>query len=61
MAERLKVYLDTSVISYLEQEDTPEHMAGTRLLWQEFRKCPEVYDVYISEVTLSSCTVALYV
>jgi len=52
MAERLKVYLDTSVISYLEQEDTPEHMAETRLLWQEFRKCPEIYGVYISEVTL---------
>lgn len=61
MAERLRVYLDTSVISYLEQEDTPEHMTETRLLWQEFRNCPEVYDVYISEVTLPSCTVALYV
>lgn len=29
---KLKVYLDTSVISYLMQQDVPEKMADTREL-----------------------------
>ena len=45
-----KVYLDTSVISYLEQEDAPEKMAVTRELWEMFRRGE--YDVYLSTVTL---------
>ena len=45
-----KVYLDTSVISYLEQEDAPERMAATRELWEMFRRGE--YDVYLSTVTL---------
>lgn len=48
--ERLKVYLDTSVISYLEQEDVPEKMADTKKLWEMFRD--NKYDVYLSTVTL---------
>ncbi|MCM1126192.1 MAG: PIN domain-containing protein [Lachnospiraceae bacterium] len=47
---KLKVYLDTSVISHLSQEDAPEKMADTRQLWEMFRK--EKYDVYLSTVTL---------
>ena len=34
---KLKVYLDTSVISHLLQEDVPEKMADTRKLWEIFR------------------------
>lgn len=31
---KLKVYLDTSVISHLMQEDVPEKMADTKQLWE---------------------------
>ena len=47
---KLKVYLDTSVISYLSQEDAPEKMADTRQLWEMFKDGK--YDVYLSTVTL---------
>ena len=47
---KLKVYLDTSVISHLFQEDVPEKMADTRQLWEMFRK--RKYEVYLSTVTL---------
>ncbi len=50
MGRKLKVYLDTSVISHLMQEDVPEKMADTRKLWEMFQK--GVYDVYLSTVTL---------
>lgn len=43
MGRKLKVYLDTSVISHLMQEDVPEKMADTRKLWEMFQK--GVYDV----------------
>lgn len=48
--KKLKVYLDTSVISHLIQEDVPEKMADTRQLWEMFRNGR--YDVYLSTVTL---------
>lgn len=47
---KLKVYLDTSVISHLLQEDVPGKMADTRQLWEMF--CSNRYDVYLSTVTL---------
>ncbi len=50
MGRKLKVYLDTSVISYLMQEDVPEKMNDTRKLWEMFRN--GVYDVCLSSVTL---------
>ncbi len=52
---KLKVYLDTSVISHLFQEDVPEKMTDTRQLWEMFRK--EKYDVYLSTVTLEEIEV----
>lgn len=48
--DKLKVYLDTSVISHLLQEDVPEKMADTRQLWEMF--CSNKYDVCLSTVTL---------
>ena len=33
---KLKVYLDTSVVSYLQQEDVPDRMAETLKLWKKF-------------------------
>ena len=47
---KLKVYLDTSVISYLSQDDAPERMKDTLELWKDFVKGK--YDVYLSQVTL---------
>ena len=47
---KLKVYLDTSVVSHLMQEDVPEKMADTRQLWEMFKDGK--YDVYVSGVTL---------
>ena len=50
MGRKLKVYLDTSVISYLQQEDTPERMKDTLALWKQFEA--EKYDICLSQVTL---------
>lgn len=50
MDRKLKVYLDTSVISYLQQEDTPERMKDTLALWKQFEA--KKYDIYLSQVTL---------
>jgi predicted nucleic acid-binding protein len=47
---KLKVYLDTSVISHLIQEDAPEKMADTLKLWDMFKDGK--YEVYLSTVTL---------
>ena len=48
--KKLKVYLDTSVISYLHQEDTPERMRDTQALWQMFRE--EKFEVCLSPKTV---------
>lgn len=33
----MKAYLDTSVISYLDQKDAPERMKETQHMWIYFR------------------------
>ena len=53
---KTKIYLDTSVISYLEQTDSPEQMKITRDVWDSFKTGK--YDIYISDVLikeLSNC------
>ena len=50
MGRKLKVYLDTSVISHLMQEDVPEKMLHTRQLWKMFQN--GVYEVCLSSLTL---------
>lgn len=47
---KLKVYLDTSVISYLDQQDAPERMRETHKLWNDFIKGK--YEVCLSQLTL---------
>lgn len=47
---KMKIYLDTSVISYLQQEDAPERMKDTLALWKQFEDGK--YDVCLSQVTL---------
>lgn len=49
--KKLKIYLDTSVISHLLAEDTPEKMADTRTLWNEIKHGK--YTVIISDVTIA--------
>ena len=48
---KLKIYLDTSVISHLEQEDVPEKMEQTRKLWKILQTGK--YDVIISDLVLA--------
>lgn len=55
--QKLKVYLDTSVISYLYQEDAQEKMQDTLQLWERFKE--QQYEVYISDIVIneiSGCT-----
>ena len=47
---KIKVYLDTSVISYLDQKDAPVEMAQTHQVWEKIKS--GMYDVYISDVVL---------
>lgn len=49
--KKLKIYLDTSVISYLEQEDVPEKMEQTRELWKILQIGK--YEVVLSDLVLS--------
>lgn len=48
---KIKVYLDTSVISYLDQDDAPEKTKETQKLWERFEDSE--YDVYLSQITLN--------
>ena len=45
--KKLKVYLDTSVISYLDQPDAAEKMADTVALWKLFKA-----DIYPPSVLI---------
>ena len=46
--KKLKVYLDTSVVSYLYQKDSPEKMQDTLSIWELFKK--GIYEVYVSDI-----------
>lgn len=48
--KKLKIYLDTSVISHLNQEDVPEKMEQTRKLWKMLQTGK--YEVVISDLVL---------
>ena len=48
---KIKIYLDTSVISHLEAEDTPEKMQDTINFWQELIKGQ--YIVALSDLTIA--------
>lgn len=49
--KKLKVYLDTSIISHLDQQDAPEKMQETQRLWQLLRQGK--YNVYISDIVIA--------
>jgi len=48
---KLKMYLDTSVISHLKQDDVPEKTEDTLLLWSEIKQGK--FEVFISEITIA--------
>jgi len=48
--KRLRIYLDTSVISHLDAPDAPDKQADTRKLWGDIRAGK--FDVHISPVTV---------
>lgn len=45
-----RLYLDTSIISFLKAEDSPEKMQDTVILWNNIKN--NVYDVVISDLTI---------
>ncbi|MCL2839940.1 MAG: PIN domain-containing protein [Defluviitaleaceae bacterium] len=51
---KLKVYLETSVLSHLDQQDAPDKMNDTLVLWDEIKQ--GLYDVYISDVVIDEIT-----
>ena len=48
--QKMKVYLDTSIISHLDHDDVPEKMNETKALWEAFRKGS--FEVFLSTITL---------
>ena len=48
--KKIKLYLDTSVISHLFAEDAPDKMADSLKLWEEIKS--GLYDVVISDVAI---------
>jgi predicted nucleic acid-binding protein len=48
--KKLKIYLDTSVISYLDQQDSPEKMNDTQKLWDKLKA--KEFEVIISVIVL---------
>ncbi|MDR1581344.1 MAG: PIN domain-containing protein [Synergistaceae bacterium] len=47
--KKLRLYLDTSVISHMEAPEVPEKEADTRKLWEDIKSGK--YDVTLSELT----------
>lgn len=47
---KLRIYLDTSVISNLIADDAPKMMEYSLRLWDEIRE--GLYDVYISDLVI---------
>jgi predicted nucleic acid-binding protein len=49
--KKLRIYLDTSVISYLDQQDAPERMAETAQIWEDFKS--GLCNIVISDLTMA--------
>ena len=49
--KKLKIYLDTTIISYLDQKEKPERMADTRILWEKIKAGK--FDVVISDIDIA--------
>lgn len=51
MKKKIRIYLDTSAISYLNQEDAPEKMKETQEVWEILKT--NKYEVVISNIAFS--------
>jgi predicted nucleic acid-binding protein len=49
--KKLKIYIDTSVISHLQAGDTPDRMAKTHKFWDNLDD--KEYEFYISELVMA--------
>lgn len=49
---KTKIYLDTSVVSYLQQVDSPEKTVATNQFWEKLKKHDDV-EIYMSDVTFA--------
>jgi len=45
---KIKLYMDTSIVSHLFADDTPDKMADTIRLWREL--AIDKYEIYISDI-----------
>ncbi|MBC7765933.1 MAG: PIN domain-containing protein [Hyphomonadaceae bacterium] len=54
--KKLKIYIETSVVSHLQADDVPEKMEITLKFWEDLKK--GLYDIVLSEaviIELSKC------
>lgn len=49
---KTKIYLDTSILSYLKQEDSPDRMKATLQFWEEIKNRDDII-IYLSDVTVA--------
>ncbi len=49
-SKKIRVYLDTSVVSYLDQQDAPEKMAETKEVWERIKDGD--YEIFISTLVI---------
>ena len=52
LRKNIKIYLDTSVISYLQQEDSPEKTKITNMFWEKLKNRNDV-EVFMSDITFT--------
>ena len=52
LIRKLRIYLDTSILSYLKQDDSPERTSLTLKFWEELKNRDDV-ELYISDITLT--------
>lgn len=50
MINKIRVYLDTSIISYLDQQDMPDKMKETKSMWEILKS--NKFQVIISDLVL---------
>jgi len=50
MKKKIRIYLDTSVISYLDQKDAPQRMKETQAVWEILKS--NNYEVVVSSIAL---------
>ena len=48
---KTKIYLDTSVLSYLKQDDSPERMKATLQFWEELKTRDKLKEIQFTFLT----------